>query len=170
GSIGGSILAAVNRIFPPEKREEAMSKLRQFAVNNPKLAVSFKIPCLPSIPNANVSQAFLTTQIVLTGFPLFLFIVFSITVFLFALIAGLLIGLLAAVLFSLFMVGVALLFVLPTIFLTTFAATFIFLWGLGGYHLLKWFNDGNAPAPEGLSIGDKLNSWTGGRMEWLVDG
>jgi hypothetical protein len=110
------------------------------------------------------------TQIALTGFPLFLFITFSVTVFLFALIAALLIGLLAAVLFTVFMVGVALLVILPTIFITTFSATFIFLWGLGGYHLLKWFNEGGASAPEGTAIGDKLNSLTGGRMGWLMDG
>jgi hypothetical protein len=110
------------------------------------------------------------TQIALTGFPLFLFITFSVAVFLFALIAALLIGLLAAVLFTVFMVGVALLVILPTIFITTFSATFIFLWGLGGYHILKWFNEGGAPAPDGTAIGDKLNSLTGGRMGWLMDG
>jgi hypothetical protein len=32
------------------------------------------------------------------------------------------------------------------------------------------FNDGDAPAPQGKAIGDKLNNLTGGRMGWLVDG
>ena len=68
------------------------------------------------------------------------------------------------------MVGVALIVVLPTIFLTTFTATFLFLWGLGGYYILKWFNDGGVSAPDGKAIGDKLNSLTGGRMGWLMDG
>lgn len=92
------------------------------------------------------------------------------TVFLFALIAALLIGVLVAVLFTVFMVGIALLVILPTIFITTFSATFLFLWGLGGYYILKWFNDGEVPAPDGTAIGDKLNSLTGGRMGWLIDG
>ncbi|ORY16186.1 hypothetical protein BCR34DRAFT_139375 [Clohesyomyces aquaticus] len=142
----------LDRIVPPEKRAEMLAKLQTFAVNNPKLA------------------AFLTTQIVLTGFPLLLFIAFSITVFLFSVIVALILGLLAAILFTVFMVGVALLVVLPTVFMTTFAASFLFLWGLGGYYLLKWFNEGDAPAPEGTAIGDKLNSLTGGRMGWLVNG
>ncbi|KAF2254032.1 hypothetical protein BU26DRAFT_516282 [Trematosphaeria pertusa] len=152
GNVGGMLKGALDRIFPPETRAEVLAKLQQFAVNNPKLA------------------AFLTTQIALTGIPLLLFLTFSLTVFLFSLITALLIGLVAALLFTVFMVGVALLVVLPTIFMTTFAASFLFLWGLGGYYLLKWFNEGEAPAPEGTVIGDKLNSWTGGRMSWLTDG
>lgn len=76
---------------------------------------------------------------------------------------------LAALLFTAFMVGVALIVVLPTVFMTTAAASFVFLWGLGGYYILKWFNKG-APAPEGGAIGDKLNSLTGGRLDFLMDG
>ena len=99
-----------------------------------------------------------------------MFIVFSITVFVFSLVAALLVGLLAALLFTAFMVGVALLVILPTVFMTTMAATFIFLWGLGGYYILKWFNEGEGPAPEGAAIGDKINSLTGGRLNFLMDG
>lgn len=88
------------------------------------------------------------------------------------------------------MVGVALLVVLPTVFMTTFTATFLFLWGLGGYYILKWYatsrrhicandgndnvkcryNEGDSPAPDGTTIGDKINDFTGGRMSWLTDG
>jgi hypothetical protein len=83
---------------------------------------------------------------------------------------ALILGLLAAVLFTVFMVGVALLFVLPTVFLTTFAASFIFIWGLGGYYILKWFNEGDTPAEPGTAIGDKINNLTGGRLSFLMDG
>lgn len=31
-------------------------------------------------------------------------------------------------------------------------------------------NDGDAPTPDGKSIGDKINNLTGGRMSWLTDG
>lgn len=151
GTLQTKFYSILDRIFPPEQRAETLAKLQNFAVNNPKLA------------------AFLTAQIALTGFPLILFITFGITVFLFALIAAILIGLVAALLFTVLMVAVALIVVLPTIFLTTFTATFFFLWGLGGYYILKWINDGG-PAPNGKAIGDKLNSLTGGRMGWLVDG
>ncbi|KAF2868437.1 hypothetical protein BDV95DRAFT_609918 [Massariosphaeria phaeospora] len=152
GKLGTTFQNVLNKIISPEKRAEVLGKLQSFAMNNPKLA------------------AFLTTQIVITGLPLVLFFTFSLTVFVFSLIAALLIGLVAALLFTVAMVGVALLVVLPTIFLTTFAACFIFLWGLGGYYILKWINEGDMPAPDGTGIGDKLNSLTGGRMSWLMDG
>ncbi|KAH7122753.1 hypothetical protein B0J11DRAFT_559822 [Dendryphion nanum] len=152
GTVRSQFLTILDRIFPPEQRAEMLEKLKTFAINNPKLA------------------AFLTAQIAFTGFPLLMFIAFSITVFLFALIAALLIGLIAALLFTVLMVAVALIVVLPTIFLTTFFATFVFLWGLGGFYLLKWFNEGAGAAPDGKAIGDKLNSLTGGRMGWLMDG
>lgn len=115
-------------------------------------------------------QAFLLSNIALTGLPLIMFGVFTITVFVFSLVAALLIGVLTALLFTVFMVGVALLVVLPTVFITTMGATFLFLWGLGGYYILKWFNEGESPAPEGSAIGDTLNNLTGGRMSFLMDG
>jgi len=142
----------IDIFFPPEKRAELIAKVQAFAISNPKLS------------------AFLLTNFALTGLPLIMFVVFSITVFIFSLVAALLIALLAALLFTAFMVGTALLIVLPTVFLTTMAATFLFLWGLGGYYILKWFNEGESPASEGLAIGDKLNSLTGGRIGFLMDG
>lgn len=105
----------------------------------------------------------------ITGVPLFLFVLFSLTVFIFALVVGLLLGLLGAVAFTLFCVGLALTIVLPTIFFTTMGATFLFLWGLGGYYLLKWANgegsgDSGSQDNSGPTIGDRLNSLTGGRL------
>lgn len=113
-------------------------------------------------------------NLLLTGIPLGLFILFSISVFIFALVVALIIALLGAVLFTVFCVGVALLIVLPTIMFTTFAATFLFLWGLGGYHLLRWANgdknnDSGGQAPEGSAIGDKLNSLTGGKLTGFME-
>ena len=69
----------------------------------------------------------------------------TITVFVFALVAALLIGVLGALLFTAFCVGIALLILLPTLFITTFAGAFIFLWGLGAYYLVKWFNEKDIP-------------------------
>lgn len=118
-------------------------------------------------------QAFLGMNFAITGVPLFLFVLFSLTVFIFALLVGLVIGLLGAVLFTLFMVGTALVVVLPTLFFTTFAATFLFLWGLGGYYILKWANgdqDGKkSDDASGPTIGDRLNNFTGGRLTGFMD-
>lgn len=91
------------------------------------------------------NKSFLASQIALTGFPMGLFVVMTITVVIFALLAGLIIGLLGAVLFIVACVGFALIILLPTLFLTTAAATFIWLWGLGGYYILKWFNQKEIP-------------------------
>lgn len=117
-------------------------------------------------------------NLALTGIPLFLFALFSLSVFLFALIVGLVLGLLAAIGFTLFMVGTALVIVLPTVFFTTASATFLFLWGLGGYYILKWANsdgedsrkssDGKA-SEGGPSIGDRLNWISGGRLTGFMD-
>jgi len=105
--------------------------------------------------------------VALTGIPLLMFIAFSITVFVFSLVATLLIAVLIALLFTVFCVGVALLIVLPTVFATTMGATFLFLWALGGYYILKWFNS-TSPAKPGEAIGDKLNAITGGRLDFLM--
>lgn len=113
-------------------------------------------------------------NLALTGIPLGLFVLFSLSVFIFSLVVALVIGLLAAILFTLFMVGVALIIVFPTIMFTTGAACFLFLWGLGGYYILKWANgEGGGEskqAPEGQAIGDRLNSLTGGRLGGFMEG
>ena len=83
----------------------------------------------------------------------------TITVFVFALVAALVIGLLGALLFTAFCVGVALLVLLPVLFITTFAGAFIWLWGVAGYYILKWFNKKDIPGihtslQEGISGGE----------------
>lgn len=54
------------------------------------------------------------------------------------------------------------------LFVTTFAAAFIWLWGVGGYYILKWFNKKeipgiNAPLPEGMSLEDFAVKAQGGQ-------
>lgn len=140
----------LNRVFPPHQRARWWKQIKKFAADNPKIT------------------AFLLTNIVLTGPPLLLFILFTVTVFLVALLTGLVIGLLGAVLFTVFMVLVALFVVLPTIFITTFAATFLAIWGIGGYYIIKWFNEGKTPGEIGSTIGDRLSSLTGGTLDGLM--
>lgn len=121
---GSNIL---DRWFPPAKREELKNKLMKFATERPQLA------------------AFLLSQIALSGIPLALFVLMSITVLVFALLVGIIVGVLGAVLFTVFCLGFALIVLLPTLLMTTFAATFIFLWGLGAYYIIKWFNQKDVP-------------------------
>ncbi|KAF2773495.1 hypothetical protein EJ03DRAFT_100389 [Teratosphaeria nubilosa] len=145
--------AALDRVISPEQRASLLAKLQAFMLRNPKLS------------------AFLGMQLALTGVPLFLFILFTITVGIFAILTGLILGLLGAVLFIVFAVGVALVVVLPLVFFTTMAACFLFLWGLGGFYILKWANGegANKTAPEGQAIGDKLNNLTGGRLTGFME-
>ena len=42
-------------------------------------------------------------------------------------------------------VGIGLIILLPTLFVTTFAAAFIWLWGIGAYFIVKWFNQKEVP-------------------------
>ena len=52
---------------------------------------------------------------------------------------------LGAVVFTVVCVGIALIILLPTLFVTTFAAAFIWLWGVGAYFIVKWFNKKEIP-------------------------
>jgi hypothetical protein len=117
----------LDRWFPPAKREELKAKIVKFAIERPQLA------------------AFLLSQLALSGGPLALFFIMSLTVLVFALLAGIIVGVVGALFFTVFCVGVALLVLLPTLFMTTFAACFIFLWGLGAYFIVKWFNQKEIP-------------------------
>ena len=115
-------------------------------------------------------------NIALTGIPLGIFVLFSFTVALFSMIGGVMLGLLGAFLFTLFWVGLALSIVFPVVFLTTMTACFLFLWGMGGYYLLRWLNgttdaDGKEGKPllASGSIGDSLNSLTGGRLTGFMN-
>jgi len=69
----------------------------------------------------------------------------TISVVIFALLAGLIIGLVGAVLVIVVCVGFALIILLPTLFITTAAATFIWLWGMAGYWIVKHFNQKDIP-------------------------
>ncbi|KAF2716920.1 hypothetical protein K431DRAFT_298244 [Polychaeton citri CBS 116435] len=158
--LGSSIANAgrnvVDRIFPPEQRASLLAKIQAFMLRNPKLST------------------FLGMNIALTGIPLFLFALFTLSVFVFALVVALIVALLAAVAFTLVAVGVALTVVLPTVLFTTGASCFLFLWGLGGYYLLKWMNSSDSEGtsgdqPGGQPVGEMLNSITGGRLGGFMD-
>lgn len=136
---GGGML---DKYFPPEKREALKSKLSKFATEKPYLA------------------SFLLSQLALSGPAIALFVIMSITVLVFALIAGILIGLVGALLFIVFAVGVALIFLLPTLFFTTFAAVFIWLWGMGAYMIVKWFNKKDVPGVH-VPLADGVRKQTG---------
>ena len=69
----------------------------------------------------------------------------TITVLIFAILVALIVAVLGAVIFTVVAAGFALLILLPILFITTAAAAFIWLWGLGAYYILKWFNKKEIP-------------------------
>ena len=134
----------IDRFLPPERREAWKSWLVKFATERPQLA------------------AFLLSQLALSGPALALFAIMVLTIFIFSLLAGILIGLLGALVFIVFAVGVALIFLLPVLFFTTAAAVFFFLFGLGSYYIVKWFNKKDVPGVHtGLADGVKEQSGVG---------
>lgn len=152
GGLSGALQGGVSNIintgsgfldkwFPPEKREELKSKLSKFATEKPALA------------------GFILSNLAISGLPLALFFVMTLTVFVFSLIVALLVGVLGALLFTVFCVGVALIILLPTLFITTFAASFIFLWGVAAYYIVKWFNE--KPVPGLSDMGKDISEKSG---------
>lgn len=148
----------LNKWFPPEKREELKSKFMKLVNDWPRLA------------------AFLVSQLVLSGLPLALFLTLAINVSIFALLVGITLGLLGAALFTVFCLGLALFILLPILCITTFAATFIFLFGLGAYYIVKWFNQKDVQGIpteflEGMKKQTEIDSQSlmlnGGRQETL---
>ena len=108
------------------------------------------------------TQSFLLSHIAISGLPLLLFIALTITVGVFSILGGLLVGLLGALLFIVVAVGFALIILLPTLFFTTLVATFLWLWGMGTYQILKYFNKKDIPGihtdlKSGLLGGDSEN-------------
>jgi len=132
----------LNKILPPQTREDMKERLMKFATEKPYLA------------------SFLLSQIALSGLPMALFVIMTISVAIFALIAGLLVGLLGAVLFILAAVGFALIILLPTLFFTTFAAVAIWLWGMGAYFIVKRFNKKDVPGVH-VPMADGIKKATG---------
>ncbi|KAK4226400.1 hypothetical protein QBC38DRAFT_230369 [Podospora fimiseda] len=101
-----------NRIAPPETRSKLYSQTSQFASARPLVF------------------SFLATQLLLSFIPLLLFISFSISTILFSLAA--------ALFFSLFWLGVAALFLIPTLCVIGGIGVLFWVWGVGSYVAGKW--------------------------------
>ncbi|KAF2823962.1 hypothetical protein CC86DRAFT_457545 [Ophiobolus disseminans] len=151
-SVGNQLQTTSDRLVPPKQREQILKDLHVFANRNPKLAT------------------FLAIQATLTAIPLILFILFATSTLLVSLSTCLLLAVTTAFIYTFFAVGIALFFLVPTLFIASVAATCAFLWGLVIYVILRRFNEGEEPAKKGTRVGDKLHGLTGGRLEWMSEG
>ncbi len=117
----------LDRALPPQRREQYKNWLIKFATERPYLA------------------SFLLSQIALSGLPLVLFCCMTVSVFIFSILAGVLLGVIGGLLFAVPAMGLALLILLPVLFFTTAAAVSIWLWGVGGYNVIKWLSHRGNP-------------------------
>ena len=130
---------ALNRVSTPQQRDALREKAQAFVYAKPKLLVSLlALVGFWVRTNKLLLQLFLAMNILLAGIPLTIFLVYSISVAVFSIAVGLLLGFAGAVLFTLLCVGIALSITLPIIFFTTLTASFLFLWCLAGYSILRW--------------------------------
>jgi ABC-type multidrug transport system fused ATPase/permease subunit len=113
--------AVVNRVLPPERLENAQQHLISFATTHPVLAT------------------LVLSQVVFSGIPLILFVLLTVGVLVFSLVAALVIALLGSLLFTVFCVGIALLFLLPTLFVTTFLGVGVWFWAWSAYLIVRRF-------------------------------
>jgi hypothetical protein len=152
-----------NRVLPPNSRAELLKTLHQFAANNPKLAVGFlELSHAHNITNISL-QSFLAAQIAISGLPLLFFSAFILTVAVFSVSVAVLLGIFTALLFTAAVTGLTFLVALPIMFLTTFSACFLFLWGLGSYYILEWVTKHGYPVDMRQAIAEKSKYFTQNR-------
>ncbi|KAL9082254.1 MAG: hypothetical protein Q9159_006567 [Coniocarpon cinnabarinum] len=123
---------------PPSQRQEYFDSIRSWAAVNPKLA------------------AFVAAQLLLSGPPVLIFLGFSFTILISSFLICLLTALTVTFAFTALCTGLALLVLLPTLLLTSTAATFLFMSGLISGAAVSRFN--NDPRTEGIRSRTKSNA------------
>ncbi|KAF7561523.1 hypothetical protein G7046_g2629 [Stylonectria norvegica] len=103
---------SLNRIVPPESRQQAYDSTSAFASARPILF------------------SFIFSQFILSFLPLLTFAIFSVSTVAFAL------G--AAILFSLFWIGVAFMLLVPTLLVTSSIAVLVWGWAVGSFVVARW--------------------------------
>ena len=117
-------------------------------------------------------KAFLTAQLLLSGPPILLFLGFSFTILTTSLLVCLVTALTVAFAFAGLCAGLALVILLPTLLVTSTAATFLFVSGfIGSAAVSKFSND---PRTEGIrsrtksnaaAIGDRVKDASNGNID-----
>ncbi len=90
-----------------------------------------------------------------------IFLVFAVATLFVSLTTCILLSIIIALALGFFAIGIALIFLIPTIFIASCSATFIFLWGFLGYTVLRRFNRIEAFEKRGITNGERSGSWNG---------
>ncbi|KAI1330191.1 hypothetical protein F5Y16DRAFT_48922 [Xylariaceae sp. FL0255] len=117
----------VDRVVSPPTRQRLLESITAFAARRPILSV------------------LIATQLFFSAAPILLFLSFSLATLAFAL--------LSAAAFSLFWIGVALLFLVPTLAVTGFLGLIAWVWVLAAYVAGRWAYDRFSPAARGKQGG-----------------
>ncbi|KAG6037079.1 hypothetical protein E4U19_001265 [Claviceps sp. Clav32 group G5] len=102
----------VDWLMPPTTRRKAYNNISGFASRRPLLF------------------SFLLTQVLWSFFPVFLFFAFS--------LGCIAVALGSAIVFSLFWMGVGLLVLTPTLFVTSSIAVMVWAWAVGTFVVARW--------------------------------
>lgn len=121
----------LDRIIAPSTRQQAYDNVSSFSQEKPLLAVSsLPIAAQRAIFIDRIKKAFILIQTIFSALFIVMFLSFAISTIIFAL------G--TAILFSVFWIGVALLLLLPTLFITVSLGILVWMWAVGSYLVARW--------------------------------
>lgn len=146
--------ALLDMAIPSQQRAEHLARLKAFTANNPKVST------------------FAFANIALTGIPLICFTTFILAVFVFSFVTAFLVALGMALLLSTLAFGTAMLFLIPTVLLTTGIASYTFVWFLVGYYVFKWLSslsDSNNLEQQRPGNGSRIKDSTAVKIDPAID-
>lgn len=119
-------------IITPQTRKHYWERTGTFAQEQPLLFVSQS--CLdPMVSSLTTEQTFVLVQFLFSCLPLALFTSFV--------LGTLALSLITALIFSLFWTGVALIVLIPTLFVTVGSAILVWMWAIGSFLVVRWVYD-----------------------------
>jgi len=126
----------VDKVVSPSTRKTYYDKTSAFAHEQPLLFVcphgslSSPLPISPDHSYANKPQTFLLIQVIISSTPIALFLSFA--------LGTLALSFITALLFSLFWIGVALLLLIPTLFITVSLGIVVWIWAVSSFLVARW--------------------------------
>jgi hypothetical protein len=129
------IQSLVDKVVSPDARKEYYSKTVAFAQDQPILFVCFSSgiqfpPQYNLRPDVNSSQTFILIQFLLSSTPIALFLAFA--------LGTLALSFITALLFSIFWIGIALLLLVPTLFITVSLGIVLWVWAVSSFLIARW--------------------------------
>lgn len=122
-----------SHIITPQTRKQCWKNIGAFAQEQPLLFVSSDAFSTPQCLSLTILQSFILAQSLFSFLPLALFASFV--------LGTLFLSVTSVLIFSLFWTGVALLVLIPTLFITVGSAFLLWIWAIGGFWIARWVYD-----------------------------